>query len=242
MNKTCDYSENILLLREYKSGNNNAAERLVENNINLVRSIASRFTGRGQETEDLIEIGKIGLLKAIEGFDESLGYSFSTYAFPLICGEIKRFLRDDGLIKFSRETKKNASIILKAKQEYIQKHGKEPLLGELSQICNLSHEKITEALDSARPMMYLQEKVTGDSERELCDTIAASDNISALIEKTALEQIICSLDSFERQIIKLRFFKELTQTETAKLLGISQVTVSRRERAVLNKIKKQLTG
>ena len=240
MNKTCDYSENLLLIREYKSGNNKAKGLIVEHNTNLIRSIATRFEGRGQETEDLIEIGKIGLLKAIEGFDESLGYSFSTYAFPLITGEIKRFLRDDGIIKLSRETKKNASAILKAKQDYILRHGKEPKLSELSEICNLSYEKITEALDAARPVMYLQEKISGDSDTQLCDTIADEDKLEIITEKMALKQAVSSLSDFERNLIELRSFREFTQSETAKVLGVSQVTISRNEKTILLKLKNKL--
>lgn len=240
MNKTCDYSKNILLIREYKSGNDKAKELIVEYNTNLIRSIASRFEGRGQDTEDLMEIGKIGLLKAIEGFDEGLGYSFSTYAFPLICGEIKRFLRDDGIIKLSRETKRNASVILKAKQDYILKHGKEPKLSELADICNLSYEKITEALDAARPVMYLQEKTGTSSDTRLCDTIAGEDELEKITEKMALGQAIKRLDSFDRKLVELRFFRELTQENTAKLLGVSQVTVSRYEKKVIEKLRKEM--
>lgn len=239
MNKTLGYPENIQLLREYKNGSSKAKEQLVKNNTNLTRSIAARFEGRGQETEDLIEIGKIGLLKAIEGFDESLGYSFSTYAFPLICGEIKRFLRDDGIIKLSRETKKNASIILKAKEDYILKHGKEPKISELAELCSLSYEKITEALDASRPVMYLQEKVN-DSDTELCDTIADEDKLNIITEKMALKQAINHLDSFDKKLIELRFFREFSQESTAKILGVSQVTVSRYEKKVIEKLRKEM--
>lgn len=241
MERTADYSENILLLRQYKEGDKEALEKLTQNNLKLVRSIALRFTGRGYELEDLIETGIIGLLKALDGFDESLGYSFSTYAFPLITGEIKRFLRDDGPIKISRKAKTNALTVMKAKDSFINKNHREPKLSELSCITGLSTEEITEALDISRPIMSLQDKISdSDGDLTISDTIADKDIIENITERIALKQAISSLSQDEQRIISLRYFRNLTQTKVSELLGVSQVTISRSEKKIINKLRQEI--
>lgn len=235
-NKNTLYDNSELITR-YKGGDQKAKELLITENLNLVRSIALRFKNRGQEYEDLVEIGKIGLLKAIEGFDEALGYTFSTYAFPLITGEIKRFLRDDGPIKISRSIKNNASIIMQAKQQYIKQHGKEPKLSRLCQICSLSAEDITLALEACSPTVSLHEKIGGDSEMTIGDTLFAGDFIEELTEKIALREAVDSLCEFDRKILHLRYYKNLTQTQTASILGTNQVKVSRCEKKILEKLR-----
>ena len=235
-----DYSDNIALIREYRSGNQKALELLTKANMNLVISIAHRFTSRGYELEDLIQTGTIGLLKALEGFDESLGYSFSTYAFPLITGEIRRFIRDDGPIKISRSAKSNAIKVINAKNEFIKENLREPKVSELSEITSLSTEEITTALEISRPLLSLQDKVTSDdSDLTLEETVAEEDTTEKLIEKLALKQEIKTLDETEQKIISLRYFRNLTQTQTASLLGISQVTVSRSEKKIIDKLRQK---
>lgn len=243
MDKSETFSGNNILFCEYRSGNASARDRLIEANTGLVTCIAVHFKGRGQEFEDIVEVGKIGLIKAIEGFDEKSGYSFSTYAFPLITGEIKRFLRDDGLIKLSRVTKKNASDILSAKQKFIKMHGREPRISELSELCSLSCEEIVASLEATSPVLSLQEKIgTDDSGTELCDLIPGEDILSHITEKIALRQMLYKLSDDERKLIELRFFREFTQAKTARVLGVSQVTVSRSEKKILEKLRQQLAG
>lgn len=241
MNKENFNEQNSILIRQHRNGDRKAYEKLIENNLNLVRSIAYRFNDRGQETEDLIEVGKIGLLKAIEGFDDSLGYSFSTYAFPLISGEIKRFLRDDGIIKVSRSIKKNAADILRAKQEYTKEHGKTPKISELCEMCSLSFEQVLEALDAANPVISLQDKVNSEqNDTTVADFIPDEDKISSFTEILALRETVKSLSEFDRKLIELRYFKDFTQVRTAKILGVSQVTVSRSEKRILQKLRDEI--
>ena len=240
MNNKTDYSYNSNLLQSLRNGDKNARELLIKNNQSLIIGIVKRFSDRGKETEDLIEVGKLGLIKAIDGFDETLGYSFSTYAFPLIVGEIKRFLRDDGIIKISRETKRNAALIIKAKQEYIKLHGKEPKISELSKLCNISEAKITEAVGSSSAILSLQERISDDTCTLLQDIIPDEDNTEKIIEIISLRQALEKLNDFERRLVELRFFKEFTQVNTAKILGVSQVKISRCEKVILEKLKKQL--
>ena len=241
MDTAFDYSNNIALIRLYKSGDRTALEKLTENNIKLIKSIAMRFLGRGYELEDLVETGLIGLLKALDGFDESLGYSFSTYAFPLISGEIKRFLRDDGPIKISRRAKSNAAAVMKAKESFIKQYSREPKLSELSSITGLSYDEITEAIEVSHPLMSLQDKLSdGDNEFTLGDTIADIDMIEGITDKFALIQAIKTLSFHEQKIISLRYFRNLSQTRVSKLLGISQVTVSRTEKKIIAKLRQEI--
>ncbi len=215
-------------------------ERLLEENINLVYSIARRFIGRC-EYEDLAEVGKIGLIKAIDGFDGSLGYSFSTYAYPLIIGEIRRFLRDDGIIKVSRSIKKNSQIVLKAKEKYFKEHGKEAKISEISNLTGLSHDDILEALEAASPIMSLQEKIAGDdSDMTLCDLLSDKDLILDMTERFALREALNKLCEFDRRLIELRYFRGLTQCQTATVLGVSQVTVSRGEKKIIGKLREEI--
>ncbi|MBO4949672.1 MAG: sigma-70 family RNA polymerase sigma factor [Clostridia bacterium] len=236
-----DFSDNITLLRKYRNGDRIALETLVKNNTSLVRRIALRFTGRGQELEDLTEVGIIGLLKAIDGFDESLGYSFPTYAFPLITGEIKRFLRDDGPIKVSRSIKTNAITVTRARETFTSKYKREPRLSELSQETGLSAEEITEAFEISIPPMSLEDKV-GNSENSATvgETVRGDDTIELLTDKLALRQAIGTLSQKEQCIVDLRFYRNLTQTKVSELLGISQVTVSRTEKKIIDKLRQEI--
>lgn len=233
-----EYKQNSHLIASYKDGNEKALQELCEMNMGLVTSIASRFQSRGYELEDLIEVGKIGLLKAIEGFDASLGYSFSTYAFPLITGEIKRFLRDDGLIKISRSVKANAKKILDARQLFLTTHGRDARIGELSEITGLSPESITQALEALNPVCSLEDRISNDNNSlRICDTIPSPDAFDGITDRIALRQSFSKLDDKEKQLIILRFFKNLTQSQVSRELGISQVTVSRMEKRIIDKLR-----
>lgn len=238
MNKASE--SNAFLLEKASMGDEAAAEMLIKENLGLVRSIAKRFTGRGQELEDLIQIGSIGMLKAIRGYDKSFGTAFSTYAFPLITGEIRRFLRDDGLIKVSRETKKNGSILLKAREQYMSEHGKEPGMSELCALCGIDEEAAVYALSACSPALSLQDKITDESDTEFSEFICTNDEITLLTDKIALREALKSLPEEERTLINLRYFKGLTQSETAKILGITQVKVSRTEKKIINKLASQI--
>ena len=232
--------DNIELLSRYKNGEMRAKEFLVQNNMALVKSIAVRFSGRSAVFEDLVGIGTIGLLKAIEGFDENLGFAFSTYAFSLISGEIKRFLRDDGIIKISRKIIKNAALVMAAKEKYIREHGKEPKISELCKICSLSAEEITECIDASRPVCSISAPLREDESMTPADTASDEDIFSPLVDRLALNQTLCELCDFDRQLIFLRYYKSLTQIQTAKILGISQVSVSRNEKRILSYLRQKL--
>ena len=234
---TQTHDENKELLARYKNGDESAAGEIIAKNYGLIKSIALRFLGRGQEFEDLLQIGFVGMLKAIRGYDEKFGTVFSTYAVPLVTGEIRRFLRDDGLIKVGRNVKKNAYTLMREREKYISKYGKEPKLSELAKLCDISPEDAVYALDAAKPAVSLQEKISEDSDTELMDLCHAEDDIDALCEKTALAQVLSKLPENERELLVLRYFKGLTQAQTAKILGVTQVKVSRSEKKIINKLR-----
>ena len=232
------YCENAELIERYRLGDESAKEEFINANTGLVKRIAHGYRDRGIEVEDLIEIGIIGLLKALDGFDPSLGYNFSTYAFPVISGEIKRALRDDGFIKVSRSIKKNASDVMKARQNFFNEKGREPKLSELCEICGLSGEEIAEAIDASLPPLSLQGSTAGDGEGLNIEDITGTDGgISAATDSLALQQAIEKLCDFERSIISLRYFHGLTQVQAAKILGITQVKVSRTEKKIIDKLR-----
>lgn len=218
-----------------KSGDEEAKRLVVETNLGLVKSIALRFTGRGVELEDLIQIGTIGMLKAILGFDPDKECRFTTYAVPLIMGEIRRFLRDDGWIKISRETKTCAAKIFRFTEEYEKKNGTSPTMETLCLETGLSEEKVVLALESARPALSLYEsdEETGFSPEK----IIGEDNIEKASLSIALREVVDALPEAERKLIVLRYFKNLTQEQTARMLGISQVKVSREEKRILGKMR-----
>lgn len=236
----CDVRE---LIRLAQNGDEPAKNRITEQNLGLVRSILKRFQGRA-ETEDLFQIGCIGLLKAIKRFDFTFDVQFSTYAVPMIIGEIKRFLRDDGIIKVSRSVKET-SLKVKIARETLQKElGREPLLHEIADMLRLKVEEIVVALDAAVPPDSLDQAIS-DNEKSssLLDMQDdGSDLASDVTNKVALSEIINSLNANEKQIILLRFFRHKTQTEIAQIFGISQVQVSRIEKKILSRIREKMTS
>ncbi len=231
----------LTLIIKAKAGDKQAQTILVEKNVGLVWSIVKRFQNRGYEIDDLFQIGSIGLIKAINKFDASYDVKFSTYAVPMIIGEIKRFIRDDGIIKVSRSLKEIASRARITKEIISKELGREPSVNEIAQRMNVTPEDLVLAMEAGCTPESLYSTV-GEGDNSpilLIDRINADNNSSEidLIDKIAIRQILDSLDTRERQIIILRYFKEKTQVQIAKLLGISQVQVSRIEKKILKDIK-----
>ncbi len=235
-----DTCENTVLFEKYRSGDINARDEIVRKNIPLVKSIVHRLSTPCESYDDLLQTGTVGLLKAIDGYDLNLGYAFSTYAFTLITGEIKRYLRDNSVIKVSRVLKKNAAFVLSQREKYIRLHGKEPSLTVLSSLCGLSPEDITQCLEACSSVRSIDECISEHDDRSIGETLSAEDEISPLIDSLALHQALTLLEGQDKQLIILRFFKGFTQMQTAKILGISQVTVSRMEKRILKALREQL--
>ena len=235
------YSDNLTNIELSQGGDEAATEELIRTNYALAASIARRFQGRGAECEDLIQIALMGMLKAIRTFDTSRGTAFSTYAVPLIIGEIRKFLRDDGLIKVSRENKRNCAILLRCREEYIEKYGREPHIEVLCEITGIDSDSVRQALDCARPVASLSEPLTDDGdftvENTLEDTHAS---IDSAVEKIALGDAIKRLDEQSRKIIVLRYFRDMSQQQVADMLGLSQVKVSREEKKILSALRRDI--
>ncbi|WP_026477989.1 RNA polymerase sporulation sigma factor SigF [Alkaliphilus transvaalensis] len=236
-----EHDETMELVHRAQQGDVKAQELLVSHNLGLVRSVIKRFANRGYEKEDLFQLGCIGLIKAIKKFDTSFDVRFSTYAVPMIVGEIKRFLRDDGIIKVSRSLKQTASKIKYSKERLTRELGREVTLQEISDDLNISKEELVMALDSSSHPEYLYDVIHHDDGApiHLMDKISETDSPddSDVIDKILLKDVIAKLEPRERQIIVLRYFKDKTQTEIAEVLGISQVQVSRIEKKILKSMK-----
>ncbi|WP_129600341.1 RNA polymerase sporulation sigma factor SigF [Anaerophilus nitritogenes] len=243
-NRILEHEETILLIKRAQDGDQEAKNILVQHNLGLVRSVLKRFANRGYEKEDLYQLGCIGLMKAIDKFDFSYDVRFSTYAVPMIIGEIKRFLRDDGIIKVSRSLKQTAGRVKSAKETLFKKFGREPTLKELSSMLDLSKEEIVMAMDSNIQPDYLYDIIHQDdgSPVHLIDKISETkmEEEGEVLDRIALVEIISKLKSRERTIIILRYFKDKTQTEIANILGISQVQVSRIEKKILKQMRELL--
>lgn len=235
--------ENIELIIKAKGGDHEAKEKLIQKNLGLVYNVVKRFENRGFELEDLVQIGTIGLLKAIDRFDLSYNVKFSTYAVPMIIGEIKRQIRDNNPIKISRKIKEMYYKVQKTK-EYLEKlQDREPTITEIAEEMGISVEELNIYLEASKPIIslnevafhddtnsiYVLDKVEDDNE----DMITVLDNIS-------LKEAISKLEGIERKIIFLRYFKDKTQTQIAQILGISQVQVSRLEKRILQKIRNMM--
>lgn len=230
---------NMLLLEKIGRGEEEALETLTKENMGLVRSVAQRFRGRGTEYEDLVQIGAIGMIKAAKSFDFSYGTAFSTYAVPLIAGEIRRHLRDDGPIKISRTLKKIGSDAMKAREAFILEKGREPRLSELAEQCFVSVEQLSEALEAVSPVRSIYEGVGKEEEGgRLLDLLPdQADDLERLTDHLALRQALEGLSEQHRKIVALRYYKELSQQQTGRILGISQVKVSREEKKIMEILK-----
>ena len=231
------------LLQKIKQGDLGAREEFVKGNLRLVLSVIQRFTGRGENPDDLFQVGCIGLIKAIDNFDLNQNVQFSTYAVPMIIGEIRRYLRDNNSIRVSRSLRDTAYRALKVKEELTNKSGKEPTIGEIAKALNLPKEDVVLAIDSIQEPVSLYEPIYNDGADaiyvmdQLGDTKNTDEN---WLEEIALKEALKKLCGREKRILDLRFFKGRTQMEVASELGISQAQVSRLEKSALNHMKKHI--
>lgn len=230
------------LISRAQQGDEQAKEQLVTTNAPLVKSVAKRFMNRAIEYDDLYQIGCMGLIKAIARFDLSYDVRFSTYAVPMIAGEIKRFLRDDGMIKVSRSLKELAARAAAVREKLIDTHAREPSVAEIAAVLGVDAEDVAEALEAARPYASIYEPAYGaESDAMLLDTVGgACRELDSATDRVALKELLNTLSARERTIITLRYFSDQTQTQVAKSLGISQVQVSRLENAILQRLRKLL--
>lgn len=247
-----------VLIAKSQSGDKEAREVLIEKNLGLVHHIVRRFVGRGCDMEDLFQIGTIGLIKAIDKFDLSQGVKFSTYAVPMITGEIKRFLRDDGLVKVSRTIKENALKVRMARQRLQAKLNREPALSEIGRESGLSREEIVLAMEAGAEVESLYSAVYQDdgSEMYLVDRVVQNQGTASaaglgglcdgndyekerLLDHMLLSQLLDSLEASDRELIYMRYFQNKTQVEIAAILGVSQVQVSRMEKKILLRLRER---
>ena len=243
MNDKCEKkseSTNFDLIKRVQIGDGAALEELISSNMGLVKNIARRFVGRGTEYEDIVQIGAMGMIKAARSFDLGYGTAFSTYAVPLIIGEIRRLLRDDGMIKVSRDIKRRAIGLAKMREEFEKKYSREPKISELCEISGLSREEISECLEATAPISSLQDPIGDDGMTIEAITPSRDSEIEKTTDIIALDQAMKTLDELSRQIIALRFYRELSQQQTAKILGITQVKVSREEKRIFEKLRRQM--
>jgi RNA polymerase sporulation-specific sigma factor len=215
-------------------------EDVICNNIGLVHSCARRFIGRGIEYDDLFQAGCVGLVKAADGFDEERGLKFSTYAVPVILGEIRRLFRDGGSVKVSRSLKEMSMKASREREGFINKEGREPTISEMADLLGVDIEQASEALGAAMPPLSLTRSGDDDEGDQIDVPVAPPDDL--LTDRLALHQVLCELDSLDRALIVLRYLKSNTQQTTAEILGMTQVQVSRRERAILARMREKLTG
>lgn len=227
------------LLEAAHGGDNEACERMLEENAGLIWSIVRRYYGRGVDPEDLYQLGCLGFLKAVRGFDTAYGCQFSTYAVPKIAGEIRRFLRDDGAVKVSRGVKERGMAIRMARDRLSHALGREPTLSELSEETGLDIEDIAAAEEANLPVASLQME-TGEDGFTLESVLGTDGMEEGVVERLALRGAIDSLPEREREVIFLRYYKSLTQDKTAKVLGVSQVQVSRIERKAMEHLRGRL--
>lgn len=227
------------LLQQAVKGDKSAKEQLVQENSPLIWSVVRRFFGRGVDPEDLYQLGCLGFLKAIDGFDTGFGTQFSTYAVPKIAGEIRRFLRDDGAIKISRTIKEQAQMIRNHRQRLTQALGREPTLGEISEATGLEPEEIAVIETAMIPADSLQ-RPTGEDGCSLEQLLPGEGIEERIIESVSLRDAISSLEPRQRAVIDMRYFRGMTQEKTAFVLGVSQVQVSRIERKALKELKNLL--
>ena len=227
------------LLEAARGGDNDACERMMEENAGLIWSVVRRYYGRGADPEDLYQLGCLGFLKAVRGFDPAFGCQFSTYAVPKIAGEIRRYLRDDGAVKVSRGVKERAAAIRQARDRLSHALGREPTLSELSAETGLEPEDIAAAEEANLPVASLQMEA-GEDGFTLESMLGTEGMEEGVVERLALRGAVEALPERERQVIFLRYYKNLTQEKTAKVLGVSQVQISRIERKAMEHLRKEL--
>lgn len=236
--------ENVaVLIEQSQKGDQEVRARLIEQNLGLVRHIVKRYQGRGCDMEDLFQIGVIGLIKAVDHFDLGRDVQFSTYAVPMIMGEIKRFFRDDGIVKISRGIKENAYRVRQCMEQYAGRHGREANMQELMEMTGLSREDIVLALEAGYEVESIYQAAYKSDDREmlLIDRIPGNkDEHEILTNHIVLQELMEKMDERDRLLIRLRYFENKTQTEVAGVMGISQVQVSRQEKKILLKMRAEI--
>lgn len=232
------------LIRLAKAGDDSAKESMLIENTNLIKSIVRRYLNKGVEYDDLFQLASMGLLKAINGFDESYGVRFSTYAVPMISGEIKRFMRDDGSIKVSRAIKAAAKEINAFVDEYSSEHGTQPTIKTISEKFQIPESEVVFTMGSSHmPVsIYAQSDYKDDKSQYLLDKLPVEDGQEDMIDKLELKAAIGELGERDKKVIMLRYFRDMTQSEVASMMGISQVQVSRIENRIMEGFRKKLTG
>jgi RNA polymerase sporulation-specific sigma factor len=236
-------NQTLALIGRAHQGDKEARDTLFEENTGLIYSVARRFLGRGVEMEDLFQIGSIGLLKAVDKFDPAFEVQFSTYAVPLIAGEIKRYLRDDGILKVSRSLKENCVRLYRCREQLEAELGREPTITELAGSMQLPVEEIVMTMDAGAEVESLQKTIyQGEgTEISLQDKLPQKENPQeVLLDRILLEEILQELSPKERELIYLRYFRDMTQSEIASCMGTSQVQISRMEKKVLERLKQKL--
>ena len=241
--KVLKSEESLELLRRTREGDQQAREELISGNLRLVLSVIQRFSGRGENVDDLFQVGCIGLIKAIDNFDVNMDVRFSTYGVPMIIGEIRRYLRDNSAIRVSRSMRDTAYRVLQAKEAYQAEHQREPTVDQIAQRLGLKREDVVMALDAVVEPVSLFEPIYSDGGDTVCvmDQVRDKKNTDeAWLEHIALEDAISKLSQREQRILAMRFFQGKTQTEVSAEVGISQAQVSRLEKNALKQIKKEL--
>jgi len=237
-----DYDITLKLLQKAKNGDESAKNELIENNSPLVKSIVRRYKNKGVEYDDLYQLGCVGFAKAINNFDQSFNVKFSTYAVPMIAGEIKRFLRDDGSIKVSRSIKAKNYVMQKYIEEVRLKTGDPPSIKDLSIKFDIDETEVMFVLESSKMPISIYDNYDQESSsnQSMLDKFIVNDESTKIIDKMVLIDAIKSLEDKDKKLIMLRYFRDKTQSEVAKLLNVSQVQVSRLETKILSKIKNKI--
>ena len=240
--KVLTEKQKMELLRKMQNGDKNARDELIKGNLRLVLSVIQRFTNRGENLDDLFQVGCIGLMKAIDHFDINQGVKFSTYGVPMIIGEIRRYLRDNNSIRVSRSLRDTAYKAMKAKEAFTNKHDREPTMDELAKILNIDRSDVVMALESIVDPVSLYEPVFSDGGDTIyvMDQVGDNNDDNNWVDEIVLKQAIHDLTDREKHILSMRFLQGKTQMEVASEIGISQAQVSRLEKAALQKVKKDL--
>ncbi len=239
-----DDERTIEYIRKAKQGENGAKELLLEHNVSLVKCIVKRYLGKGVDYDDLFQIACMGFLKAIAGFNEEFGVKFSTYAVPMIAGEIKRFMRDDGTVKVSRSMKQTAKEINRFIEDFVGEKGVQPALSVIAEKFGMEEAETVFVMGSSKmPVsLYGGSEFKDGKERELIETLPARDDQEEMLDKMLLRGAIEELPERDKKIIVLRYFRDMTQSEVAQRIGVSQVQVSRIESRIIKEFREKLSG
>ena len=241
--KVLKNEETMELLRRYRNGDKSAREELINGNLRLVLSVIQKFMSRGENADDLFQVGCIGLMKAIDNFDMNLQVRFSTYGVPMIIGEVRRYLRDNSAIRVSRSMRDTAYKVMQVREKVINETQKEPTIDEIAKILDMKRENVVIALDAIQEPVSLYEPIYSDSGDSVCgmDQIDDPRNTDdSWIEQIAIGEAISKLSSREKHILNMRFYEGKTQMQVAAEVGISQAQVSRLEKNAINQIKKSI--